>query len=237
MAINTIDLNKLTDGEERPFLMVNGGFTVIKRRGMSWVSDTTGKYDRNGVTQANKEPLHKVIRQLPDLLHDKHLGKVYWLANGWRARIEVVIPTSEKVEAVILREDGSIKCTTTYNKYGQACNMVDGYDMMVDASHLPYTELHTDGAVHKFLASPIEAIKLGDADIVAHGTAATAGHLACQGGLRGHSVGDEFPYIPFFKGPDFEQYVRTPNGIEYGPFDSLEAMRKVIHKHIAFMQD
>lgn len=61
--------------------------------------------------------------------------------------------------------------------------------------------------------------------IRATGTARTAGHLSCQGGLRGHSVGDVFPYVPYFKGVDGKQvWVHCPNGEQLGPFDSQEQM-------------
>lgn len=49
-----------------------------------------------------------------------------------------------------------------------------------------------------------------------HGVASTSGHLASNGGLRGHSVGDVFPYVPYFKGNPhegaLEQWVITPKG-------------------------
>lgn len=43
-----------------------------------------------------------------------------------------------------------------------------------------------------------------------HGVQSTKGHLASNGGLRGHSVGDTFPFIPFMQGTEY--CVRHPDG-------------------------
>ena len=45
---------------------------------------------------------------------------------------------------------------------------------------------------------------------MSHGVAATAGHLASNGGLRGHSVGDTFPWIVMQRGDRIG--VLTPAG-------------------------
>lgn len=62
-------------------------------------------------------------------------------------------------------------------------------------------------------------------DYTGGGVSMTAGHLACQGGLRGHSVGDVFPYVPYFKGKYGEQvWVHCPSGEQLGPFVTQEQM-------------
>lgn len=46
---------------------------------------------------------------------------------------------------------------------------------------------------------------------MAHGIAATSGHLSSNGGLRGHSVGEFFPFIVVGTGDDL-WYVQSPAG-------------------------
>lgn len=50
---------------------------------------------------------------------------------------------------------------------------------------------------------------------MSHGIASTKGHSASNGGLRGHSIGDVFPYIVVAQGPfdALEWNVRGPNGL------------------------
>lgn len=47
-----------------------------------------------------------------------------------------------------------------------------------------------------------------------HGVQATKGHLASNGGLRGHSVGASFPFIVFASGcfDEITWNVRAPSG-------------------------
>ncbi|AZF88067.1 hypothetical protein HOU66_gp05 [Pectobacterium phage Arno160] len=50
------------------------------------------------------------------------------------------------------------------------------------------------------------------------GVASTKGHLAGNGGLRGHSVGGVFPCVIFQRGMHSPMYwVLQPNGVESGP--------------------
>lgn len=63
---------------------------------------------------------------------------------------------------------------------------------------------------------------------MSHGVASTAGHLASNGGLRGHSVGDVFPFIPFLKG--FDNYcVRHPSGAITEGLDSWQQAENEAH--------
>lgn len=50
---------------------------------------------------------------------------------------------------------------------------------------------------------------------MSHGIASTSGHLASNGGLRGHSVGDVFPYIVVAQGTfdNLKWNVRAPHGL------------------------
>lgn len=59
-----------------------------------------------------------------------------------------------------------------------------------------------------------------------HGVAATKGHCAGNGGLRGHSVGGVFPCVIFAQGnihagpPSW--YFRAPNGVNHGPYQDYD---------------
>lgn len=60
-------------------------------------------------------------------------------------------------------------------------------------------------------------------DLVPHGVAATKGHISGQGGLRGHSVGDIFPYIVFAQGNPhvvggLRWRIRKPDGSVVGDY-------------------
>lgn len=57
-----------------------------------------------------------------------------------------------------------------------------------------------------------------------HGVAATKGHLAGNGGLRGHSVGGVFPCVIYQQGTfdDLYHWVQQPNGVKAGPFLTYE---------------
>lgn len=63
----------------------------------------------------------------------------------------------------------------------------------------------------------------------------TIGHKEEQMGLRGHSVGDVYPYIVFIKGnPNvaLTWHVLHPNGVETGPFNNAVDA----HKFAAFLK-
>lgn len=57
-----------------------------------------------------------------------------------------------------------------------------------------------------------------------HGVASTSGHLADNGGIRGHSAGPVFPFVLYSQGTPDELYhwVLQPNGLRIGPFDQYE---------------
>ena len=52
----------------------------------------------------------------------------------------------------------------------------------------------------------------------------TQGHLGSNGGLRGHSVGDIFPYIVFAEGKldNLKYKIRTPDGNIVGEFNTFK---------------
>lgn len=52
---------------------------------------------------------------------------------------------------------------------------------------------------------------------MSHGVAATAGHLASNGGIRGHSAGDVFPFIVVGTGDDL-WHVQLPDGRMFGTY-------------------
>lgn len=53
-----------------------------------------------------------------------------------------------------------------------------------------------------------------------HGVQATKGHVAGNGGLRGHSCGEVFPFVVYQRGTpdDLYHWVLQPNGLRIGPF-------------------
>lgn len=53
-----------------------------------------------------------------------------------------------------------------------------------------------------------------------HGVAATSGHLANNGGIRGHSAGAVFPFVLYMQGTfdAIGHWVLQPNGLRIGPF-------------------
>lgn len=65
------------------------------------------------------------------------------------------------------------------------------------------------------------------------GVQLTKGHLASNGGLRGHSVGDSFPFIVFARGSfdDIEWCVKSPSGVivESGLESASQAESMAIH--------
>lgn len=57
-----------------------------------------------------------------------------------------------------------------------------------------------------------------------HGVAATSGHLADNGGIRGHSAGPVFPFILYAQGTfdALGYWILQPNGLRIGPFKKWE---------------
>lgn len=57
-----------------------------------------------------------------------------------------------------------------------------------------------------------------------HGVAATKGHCAGNGGLRGHSVGDVFPCVIYQQGTfdSLTHWVLQPNGVRVGPLANYD---------------
>lgn len=54
-----------------------------------------------------------------------------------------------------------------------------------------------------------------------HGVAATSGHLADNGGIRGHSAGPVFPFVLYAQGTfdALGYWILQPNGLRIGPFE------------------
>ena len=194
----------------------------------------------------------RIVRRVPNLRRQA-IGSVLWTLGGYRARIESKLrPDSEHPvwSCAIYRPDGSWHSTMNYNRYGLPMSMQDDkteFDLVwshddVDKDmqlQVHAIDIHSNPA-HKIDAAEAEvriAAAMSDGAIyqaasdARHGTAATLGHLASNGGLRGHSVGDIFPYIHMYKGPDFENWVRCPDGTEEGPFASRDAMIRFIETH------
>ena len=67
------------------------------------------------------------------------------------------------------------------------------------------------------------------------GVAATAGHCAGNGGLRGHSVGDVFPVVVYQRGtPGFiTHWLRLPDGRDIGPYHSYDDVHRAAAWHKA----
>ncbi|AHK11941.1 p10-like protein [Vibrio phage CHOED] len=63
-----------------------------------------------------------------------------------------------------------------------------------------------------------------DAHSQSLGVLATRGHLASNGGIRGHSAGATFPYVVFAYGTPtaLKWGVREPNGTEHKDCDSSQ---------------
>lgn len=194
----------------------------------------------------------RLVRRVPNLRRQA-IGATLWTLGGYRARIESKQrPDSEHPvwSCALYRPDGSWHSTMNYNMYGLPVNMQDGeteFDMVwrnedIDPElqlRVHTIDIHSNPA-HRIDAAEAEmriAAAMSDGAVYQavrggrHGIAATLGHLASNGGLRGHSVGDVFPYIPFFKGPNFEEWVRCPDGTEEGPFASRDALIRFIDMH------
>ena len=183
----------------------------------------------------------RIVRRVPNLRRQA-IGSVLWTLGGYRARIESKLrPDSEHPvwSCAIYRPDGSWHSTMNYNRYGLPMSMQDDkteFDLVwshddVDKDmqlQVHAIDIHSNPA-HKIDAAEAE-VRIA-AVVAEHGVAATLGHLASNGGLRGHSVGDIFPYIHMYKGPDFENWVRCPDGTEEGPFASRDAMIRFIETH------
>lgn len=174
----------------------------------------------------------RLVRRVPNLRRQA-IGSVLWTLGGYRARIESKLrPDSEHPvwSCALYRPDGSWHSTMNYNRYGLPLSMQDDkteFDMVwsrgdVDAEM--QLQVHTID-IHSNLAHKV------DAAVAERGVAATLGHLASNGGLRGHSAGDIFSYIHMYKGPNFEHWVRCPDGTEEGPFTNRDAMIRFIETH------
>lgn len=72
-------------------------------------------------------------------------------------------------------------------------------------------------------------------DVKPTGFAATAGHCAGNGGLRGHSVGDVFPVVVYQRGtPGFiTHWLRLPDGRDIGPYHSYDDVHRAAAWHKA----
>jgi len=187
----------------------------------------------------------RLVRRVPNLRRQA-IGSVLWTRGGYRARIESKLrPDSEHPvwSCALYRPDGSWHSTMNYDRSGLPVNMQDcetEFDLVwshedVDAEmqlQVHTIDIHSNPA-HKVNAVQRQVIhEIGElADEMQAGVAATRGHLASNGGLRGHSVGDIFPYIHMYKGPDFEDWVRCPDGTEEGPFANRDAMIRFIETH------
>lgn len=82
---------------------------------------------------------------------------------------------------------------------------------------------------HKHFWRRFERIK----DSAPTGVAATAGHCAGNGGLRGHSVGDVFPVVVYQRGnPGFiTHWLRLPDGRDIGPYHSYDDVHRAAAWH------
>lgn len=199
----------------------NGYRTETSGVSLIWRESGTIDHTENGNNKVFDVTALRLVRRVPNLRRAA-IGAVFWTIGGYRARIESrKRPNSadEEWEASIHREDGSWKCNIEYNMYGIPRTMPDGSDFDLVWSH---DDVDRDRqALQELDKQPDPAHK-------DHGVAATLGHLQSNGGLRGHSVGDVFPYVPFYKGASCEQWVRCPDGTEEGPFSSIAAMHKFI---------
>lgn len=194
----------------------------------------------------------RLLRRVPNLRRAA-IGSTFWTLGGYRARIESKLrPDTDNPlwSCAVYRPDGSWHSTMNYNRYGLPSSYSDSvtsFDMVWSVNdidkelqlHVHTIDIHSNPA-HKIDAAEAElriAAALSDGAIyqaasdARHGTAATLGHLASNGGLRGHSVGDIFPYIHMYKGPNFENWVRCPDGTEEGPFANRDAMIRFIETH------
>lgn len=256
----TIQLSKLlSTGEFGQFLTNrhtvltvcrhNGYRTELSSTTVIWRE--TGTIDHVQGIQAKKFDgvALRLVRRVPNLRRAA-IGSTFWTLGGYRARIESKQrPDSEHPvwSCALYRPDGSWHSTMNYTRYGLPVNMQDGeteFDLVwrnEDVDPELQLRVHTID-VHSNPAHKADAFsnsvqrqvihEIGElADEMQAGVAATRGHLASNGGLRGHSVGDIFPYIHMYKGPNFEDWVRCPDGTEEGPFTNRDAMIRFIETH------
>jgi len=154
-------------------------------------------------------------------LHKYAVGATFWTKGGLiRARLDRFVDVTDLCHMSLFGLEGEYLRSQTYFNNGVPTEG-DIYAIGIDwdACNIGLK------ATHAIFAD-------ADGDVPAtHGVSATSGHCASNGGLRGHSVGDVFPYIPFFKGTEtqkIEQWVRTPSGEELGPFANLLGMKAAI---------
>lgn len=132
-------------------------------------------------------------------------GTTLWTADHTqRVRIEQRIGDTEVFICSVFNHEGERVCSRNYH--------ANGIPVHGDIYALKLCEWNPS----------MDAVR--NAPVKPHGVAATKGHLASNGGLRGHSVGDTFPYIVFAKGhPDNLVWsVRCPNGESIGEYPTAE---------------
>lgn len=246
----TIQLsNLLTTGEFGQFLTNrhtvltvcrhNGYRTEMSGASIIWRESGTIDHLEGKKAEGIDAAALRLVRRVPNLRRAA-VGSTFWTLGGYRARIESKLrPDSEHPvwSAAIYRPDGSWHSTMNYNRYGLPLSMQDdktAFDMVWSIDDI---DKDMQLQVHTIDIHSNPAHKVSDGSIyqaasdAPHGTAATLGHLASNGGLRGHSVGDIFPYIHLYKGPNFENWVRCPDGTEEGPFANRDAMIRFIETH------
>ncbi len=164
-------------------------------------------------------------------LHKHAIGTAFWTKGGLlRVRLERFVDGTDLCHCSLFNLDGGFVRSQTYFNNGVPTEG-DIYAIGInwDACNIGLKATHIifDGDEPAPEDVPTFEHTIPDT----HGVAATSGHCASNGGLRGHSVGDVFPYIPFFKGTEtqaIEQWVRTPSGDELGPFANLLGMKAAI---------
>lgn len=102
---------------------------------------------------------------------------------------------------------------------------LDGAKVFYKYKHKPYVyQITTNRFWERF-----ESVE----DVKSTGVAATAGHCAGNGGLRGHSVGDVFPVVIYQRGtPGFiTHWLRLPDGRDIGPYHSYDDVHRAAAWH------
>lgn len=133
-------------------------------------------------------------------------GSTYWTADHTqRVRIEQRVGDTEVFICSVFNHEGERLCSRNYH--------ANGIPVHGDIYALKLCDWNPS----------MEAVRTPPAT-KQHGTAATKGHLACNGGLRGHSVGDTFPFIVFAQGTmdGLVWRIRCPNGEVLGEYPSAQ---------------
>lgn len=158
-------------------------------------------------------PALRLMRRVPNLRRQA-MGSVLWTLGGYRARIEQKLrPDTDNPmwSAAIYRPDGSWHSTMNYNRYGLPLSMQD------DKTEFDLVWSHDD--VDKEMQLQVHTIDVHSNPEHKADTAAV------------YTDSDIFPYIHMYKGPDFEHWVRCPDGMEEGPFTNRDAMLRFIETH------